>query len=225
MSGKVNKTDVEDADFIDAGELASTAGAGDAYKTGVTVVSTTAGNKQVVLSGFDLATERDTPLEAGDKVVLAGNAAAGTYTVNAIINASTFDVVEAIATSTGGTAAFRYPAGATKVGVDALLTSSATTLQDALESFDIGALLVTEPPFPDTDYEIIRSAGQVTQETWKRQDTTLLKLIDYTRTSGLLSQEVRKVYASDGTTITGQLTVIYTRTAGQVVSATYTRDV
>ena len=140
MSGSIAKEDLVDLDFIDAPELASIGSASDAYKSSVSVTSTTAATKRVVISGFNLATERDTPTEAGDLVVLAGTTggADGTYTFDAVINANTFTVVEAIVDSTGGTAEFRHPPGASKVGVDpaAIAASSATTLQGVLEDID-----------------------------------------------------------------------------------------
>jgi len=235
VAGKITREDLDDVGFVDAVELAATGGASSAYKSAVTAVSTTSGTKRVVISGFDVSIERDTPVQAGDKVVLAGNAAAGTYTINTIINATTFDVVEAIVTSTGGTVEFRYPAGAKKVGVDTtgFSSSGATTLQSLLTDLDSSIspgtntdfLLDNEPPRPTTNYAITRSGNVVTKEEWKRIDTTLLKSIDYTRASGVITQEDRKVFATDGTTLLGHLRVIYTFGGGQVISAEYTRVV
>lgn len=223
--GKIRKEDFTDLDIIDAVELASVAGVSDAYKTGVTVSTVTASTKRVVISGFNLLTERDTPVEPGDKVVIAGNAAAGTYTVAVVVSATSFDVVETIVDAVGGTVAFRYAAGAESVGIDTtrMAIVTANNGQDFLSDLDIGFLLTTEPPRPDTDYAATRTAGVITLEEWFRPDTTLLKEIEYTRSGGVITQEDRRVYGLDGTTVTGHLRLQYTRTGGVVTDATYVR--
>lgn len=226
--GGITKEDLVDADVVDATELRSAAAAGDAYKTGVTVVSTTAGTKQVVVSGFNLLTERDTPLQVADKVVITGSAAAGTYTINSVINATTFDVVEAIVTSAGGTVAFRHPSGATKVGVSVTRVTQAnpatTTLQVTLEDLDVALLLEQEPSRPDNNYDHTITSGKVTQERWKRGDTTLIRSIDYTYSGSKVATEVRKVFATDGTTILGQDTRTYAY-PGSAVTIALVRNV
>lgn len=90
---------------------------------------------------------------------------------------------------------------------------------------DIDFLLCNEPPEPTTDYAITRSGGSVTLEAWTRNGGNLLKDITYIRSSGVVTQEDRKVYDTDGTTVLGHLRVTYTRSSGQVVSGTYTRMV
>jgi hypothetical protein len=87
-------------------------------------------------------------------------------------------------------------------------------------------LLDCEPPSIDTDYAITRVAGKVTEETWTRTTTSALwKSINYSRTGNVVSSEVRRVYAADGTTILAQMTVAYVHSGASVVSATYTRDI
>lgn len=90
---------------------------------------------------------------------------------------------------------------------------------------DLDFLLVSEPPEPGTDYAVTRSSGVVTFETWTRTGGNKLKDIEYTRGSGVVTQEDRKIYASDGTTILAHLRVTYTRTSGQVTSGSYQRIV
>jgi hypothetical protein len=141
MSNRIARTDVVDTDFVDAEELIA-----DGYTTyrTVTLASTTASTKRVVITGGTL--ERldnvDEPLQVGDFVEIAGSAAAGRYTCDAIIDAVTFRVSETIVDSTGGTADFIHPAGATKVGIDntTLAYTNATTVQGALEDLAQGEL-------------------------------------------------------------------------------------
>lgn len=133
----IDPTDVDDLSFVDADELASSGAT--TYLTSVTVVSTTASSKQIVLSGIYLLRET---VEPGNYVILTGTSgggvADGTYTVNSVIDNTTLDVVQSIPDSTGGTADFQYDAGARRVGVNPtnITQSSQTTLQGVLEDLD-----------------------------------------------------------------------------------------
>lgn len=87
-------------------------------------------------------------------------------------------------------------------------------------------LLDCEPPSEDNNYSITRAVGVVTKETWTSVATTnTIKTIDYSRSGGVVTTEVVKVYAPDGIAVVAQKTVTYARSGGQVVSATITRDV
>ena len=114
--------------------------------TAETVVSTTSGTKVIELSGVDLLRD-DERLQAGDRVVLtgtSGGAGDGTFTVSMILTITTFNVVEAIGTSTGGTANATHPVGGGLVGIDptGLGSVSSTNAQGAVEELDaaVGAL-------------------------------------------------------------------------------------
>jgi len=86
--------------------------------------------------------------------------------------------------------------------------------------------LMGEPTTPGTTYSLTKSGAQVTQEKWARTaDSTALKTIDYTYSSGRLTTEVRKVYDTNGTTILAQMTVSYTYTGPALTGQTMTRDV
>jgi len=134
--------DVTDIEIIDAVELASDGSS--SYKSGITVSQTISGTSRVIIAPtgplfLDGLVFGDDPVEAGDKVVLAGTTAAdGMYTVNSIIDNSILDVVESILDSIGGTAAFRHPAGSKRIGVDptSISASSQTNLQGVLEDLD-----------------------------------------------------------------------------------------
>lgn len=137
MGNELRSTDVLDADFVDAYELGSS---GSTVYLSATAVSTTGGTKVVVIAlpadGEGIITGRDHPAEAGDKVLLSGTSGGlgdGLFTIATVLTDLTFSVVEAIGTSVGGSASFRYPAGAKKVGFDPAGTPSAqTTVQAAL---------------------------------------------------------------------------------------------
>jgi hypothetical protein len=227
----LRRSDIFDTDVVDAVRLASPGTTVNI--AGVTVVSTTAGTKTIQVSGFHLVNFDDNEVIPGDIVVLSGTSAAdGTYTVASITDDTHLVVVETIATSTGGTASFRYPAGATTVGVATtgfVHPGTAATVAQLLLAVDTGSnydlLLENEPPAPTNNYAATRSGGVVTTETWTRNGGNKQKDIVYTRAGGVVTQELRKVYATDGTTILAQETVVYTRSGGVVVSATRTRNV
>jgi hypothetical protein len=77
----------------------------------------------------------------------------------------------------------------------------------------------------DATYTPTYSGINVTKEEWKRNDTTLIKSIDYTYSGVNVTTEVRKVFASDGTTIVAQVTWTYSYSGITVTSATMVRDV
>jgi hypothetical protein len=111
----IEPQDLRDAGVVDAAELASAGAAADEYLSG-SVVSVVSG--LVTVSGMTLVNP-DEPLENLDIFVLSGATAGdGSYTVNTIDSGTTFTVNESIPDSTGGSASFRHPSGATKVGVD-----------------------------------------------------------------------------------------------------------
>lgn len=87
-------------------------------------------------------------------------------------------------------------------------------------------LLDCDPVSVGTTYVITRSAGRVIQEAWYNTATTkLMKVINYTRSGGLLTVEEVQVYAADGVTVVAQNTTTYHRSMGLVIGATTTRDV
>jgi len=237
----LTKADLIDIDFLDSYELRSD---GSVVYLTVAVVSTTTGTKVVVVGtpadGEGIQTSRDHPVEVGDFVVITGTSGGlgnGTFTVASITNDTTFVVVEAIGTSTGGSVDFKYPVGASRIGFNpaALLHTTSLNVQDAIKDLDAAItasgvtsfdfLLVVEPPAPNNNYSLTRTGGQVTQEVWKRVDTTTIKSIDYTYTSGKVTTEVRKVFAANGITITAQATLTYTYSGSLLTSYAWSRDV
>jgi hypothetical protein len=136
---KISRTDIDDSEIVDAIELASDGYY--VYRT-VSLISTTSSTREVKISisaDLDRLDNVDEPLQIGDKIEVIGNAAAGRYTVEEIIDVTdTFKVLESILDSTGGTADFIHPAGASHIGVNSYNfdNTSSTNLQEILEDFD-----------------------------------------------------------------------------------------
>ena len=84
---------------------------------------------------------------------------------------------------------------------------------------------ISETGANDATYAATYSGNSLSLEEWKRNDTTLLKSIAYTYSSGKLSSEVRKTFAADGTTILAQVTWTYSYTGNKLTSATMIRNV
>jgi hypothetical protein len=95
---------------------------------------------------------------------------------------------------------------------------------------DYFAFLLDNEPIAETgaidaNFTVTYSGIKVIQEEWRRNDTTLIKTIDYTYTGIKVTQEVRKVFAADGTTVVAQVTWTYAYTGILLTSGTMTRDV
>lgn len=220
----IRRDDIFDVDVVDAVELASS---GSTVINTDTLVSTVSATKRVTVSSINL-NDLETPIESGDVVVIAGNAAAGTYHVDQIILNTIFTVIESILDSTGGTVSFKYLPGAMKVGLDKtnLTTTTSTILQNAFGSIDLNHALVATPSDRAITFAATRTSGQVSRETWTYTATSLLlKSIDYTRVGGLVTSFVTKIFAEDGTTIIAQTTDTIARTGGVVTSGTTVRDI
>lgn len=220
----IRRDDIFDVDVVDAVELASS---GSTVINTDTLVSTVSTTKRVTVSSINL-NDLETPIESGDIVVIAGNAAAGTYHVDQIILNTIFTVIESILDSTGGTVSFKYLPGAMKVGLDKtnLTTTTSTILQNAFGSIDLNHALVATPSDRAITFAATRTSGQVSRETWTYTATSLLlKSIDYTRVGGLVTSFVTKIFAEDGTTIIAQTTDTIARTGGVVTSGTTVRDI
>lgn len=233
----IRKSDIVDVEIVDRLELASS-GSGYVWKSGVAVVSTTNATKRVVVSGYSTG-DYDDPLAAGDIIVISGSTGAdGVYDVATVVDSSSFDVVQELPNSTGGSATFKFPPGASQVGYNPTGTSlTATNVQAAIAQLaqtiaptsslsNVDFLLENEPPTPNNVYEPVRTGQTVTQEIWKRTaDFTLIKSIDYTYSLGKVSTSVHKVFSSDGVTVVGQFTRNYIYTGNQISKVSGSRDI
>ena len=88
-------------------------------------------------------------------------------------------------------------------------------------------LLLSAPGMPfASNYAVMWSGAYASTETWTNPSTSHnIRTIAYTYTGSLLTQEVWKVFAADGTTITGQVTYTYTFTLNRASGGTTTRNV
>lgn len=88
-------------------------------------------------------------------------------------------------------------------------------------------LLEGDPVFSDVTYTPTYGSGYVNDELWAFTGSGLtIKTIHYVYNMDLtLGSELRRVYASDGTTIVGQLTITYTYSSGDLVSLQKVRNI
>jgi hypothetical protein len=229
----ISKADLVDADVYDATELNTD---GTIVYLTITVVSTNSGTSTVTVNlasdGEGILTSKDHPVESGDKVDISGTSGGlgdGTFTVATVLTDLTFTVVEAIGTSTGGSANFRYPPGAQEIGFDQTKqnTTANNQLQKAVTDLSNATLLDDEPGSLTTTYTVTRAGSNVTQEKWVNTgNSRAIKQIDYTYTGSKVTTEVRKVFsAADGTTVIAQKTLTYNYSGTVITGATITRNV
>lgn len=111
---------------------------------------------------------------------------------------------------------------------DPVAANDLVTLEylNANVSTNINLLLAADPVSTCT-YSATYSGNSVTQEAWNATTggTPLVKKVTYAYTGSRVTTEVRYVYASDGVTVVGQLTIVYSYTGNKLTSATYTRNV
>ena len=238
MTG-ITKEDLRDVDIIDATELASDGTT--TYITSATVVSTTAATKQIVFSGIDLIHDVNEHAEAKDKVTLSGTTggADGTYTIATIIDSITITVEETIVDSTGGTADFTHPPGASKVGLDStgLTNTTADNVQDAISDLDgsISGGGLTETAHEALDRlthqinensydEITYTGNKATNYTvWTNSGkTTKIREEQYTYTGNRVTQVITIQYDGSGTE-KERLTEAYTYSGNNVSNITRTK--
>jgi hypothetical protein len=200
--------------------------------------------------GGQLLLHSDDPVESGDTFVLSGSTAAdGSYTVDTVVDDDTFTVVEAIADSTGGTAAFRHPPGASRIGIDPsnITSSSATNAQQVFEDLD-GAIVgggITEAQhkvlrhlihfiedgpaegFASGAYEETLPAADPfpTSIIWWESSSKLKKIVEETVTynsNKTINTDQWKVYDTDGSTVLATVTDTFAYSGIFVTSRTRT---
>lgn len=241
MSRGIAKEDLRDLDIVDARELLSSGF--DAYQSAVGVVSVVSATKTVVVSGGLIF--NDNPVETGDRVTIAGNAAAGDYTVDSVLSDTSFTVVEAIVDASGGTATFKHPPGALKVGIDPtnLVFSGATNLQEAVEDLDSGLNsghktlrhlihFINEGPaggFATGAYKEVLPAGDPfpITVTWWESSSKLKKIVDKTITynANKIPTTIQwRMYDTDGSTVLSTVTDTITY-VNNVFESTRTRAI
>jgi hypothetical protein len=170
-------------------------------------------------------------LEPNDKVVITGGAAAGTYTVDEVIDQYQFTVIESIVDTAGtGTFALYHPIGSTRVTVDTtgLTNISGSNLQTVLSSIDdaISATsgfdaiqhnslrqlihFINEGPgdgFASGCTKTVSGGIFPTSVIWRLPDNKKLVELTITRNNSLLPIiEEWKMYDTDGITVLTTLT-------------------
>lgn len=233
----ISYSDINTYDFYDAAELNTDSTV--VYLT-LTVVSTVAPstvNVSLASDGEGILTSRDHPVHAsivtgfGDYVDItgtSGGAGNGTFVVATVVSDTQFTITGTVGNSTGGSANFRFPSGATDVGFSQVKQNITATnlVQPALTDVSNHELLDNEPVATGTTYSVTRSGSRVTQETWKNTlSTNNIKTIVYTYTGNKVTTEVRTVYATDGVTIIAQATLTYSYTGSTVTGDTTVRNV
>lgn len=230
----ITKADVKDLDFIDAPELASTNKTN--YRSGTSLVSTTSATKTVVFITGTLLVNGDLPPEPGDSIVLSGTSAAdGTYTVATIVDDETLTVSESIADSSGGSAAFMYPAGASKVGYNNETSAlSAETVQGAIDEIAISGInseahrlldQLTHEQIDENYYEEYTFSGsKISNVTvWTNSGKTLkMREYDYVYSGAYVGTETIKQYDSGGSLVE-TLTLTYNYNGSKINDITAVR--
>jgi hypothetical protein len=226
----ISKDDIVDADIVDAEELGSSGST--VYRTAVTVVSTTTGTNVVVISPGGLMGEvvpTDVPSQVGDKVIISGTAAAGTYHIDTIVNDTTFTTFEPVVTTVGGLANFVYASGALRVGFDPTGTPTVeTNIQDALEyalnnasgiSATVHRTLLQLIHFIDQGPALGFTTGATrtttgtafpSQVLWRRADSTKLVEKNITYTGAFPTTIEWKLYDDTGSVVLETVTDVVT---------------
>jgi hypothetical protein len=166
MSNNISDSDLRDDDILGSEELLSN-GSSQPYRV-VDLFSTTSANRNVVIATptiLDRLNNVDGSLQVGDIVRIPSGPAAGTYTIELIVDpTSTFRVFESIPSSTGGIANLYHPPGASKIGIDTtnLLHSSGQTIQEVIE--DLDAAIDGYSPAPSNVGQVLFSIDGITFE-------------------------------------------------------------
>jgi len=232
---RISREDIVDADIVDATELASDGYV--TYKTG-SVVFASGSYLTASFGGPDVGfKDFDDPAGALDFLVLSGSGNSdGTYVVVQPVTETILQISGTFSGSIqGGTSSgswsLKYVYGSKTVGFDpTTLAVSSSVPHDVFSFVKDGTyqrLLEDDPAGFGVNESVTYGAGnRVTNETWRRAaDSSILKTIDYTYSGNKVSQEVRKVYAENGTSVVAQKTVVYTYSGNNVTAISSSRDV
>lgn len=223
----IRKSDIIDADIVDAYELNS-----DGYSIYLTttLVSTDNTTQTIIINlpaNGEGLTSIDNPAQASDVVYLVSTGGAdGYYIINNIIDDVTFTVNPPIQSSTGGTIYFMYQSGALNVGFNPIgktdIDITSTNVQDAINDLDKNKLnenehetlrqlihFIDQGPgdgFASGAYKETTPFGVMlpTNITWYEDNTKNKKIVEQIiEWSGIVPSTITwNVYNIDGATIT-----------------------
>jgi len=242
----IRKSDIIDADIVDAYELIS-----DGYNIYLTtpLVSTDSVTQTVIITmppNGEGLTSIDNPAQDNDVVFIVGSSAAdGYYSINSIIDDLTFTVDPPIPSSTGGTIYFMYRSGALNVGFNPIgkidISLSSTNVQDAINDLDQNKLdkiqheklrqlihFLSDGPgdnFSTNPYREILPAGNPfpTSVVWYMDNTKSKKIVEKLIMGGIFPTSiVWNMYDVDGVTIIESLTDVINYSGPFEISRTRT---
>src|ERR1700690_1132524 len=201
--------------------------------------------------GFSYLSSLSIPVTNGTrlKVIVTGSQVSGTTTAGSIQATAVLSIMGPSTSGSGG-GMITLSGDVTGAGITSIPTTLATvttagsftnpnTTIDAKGRVlsaskgsggsgvsNIDFLPESDPPTPGTTDTITYSSGLVTNETWvNTSNSHNVKTIDYTYSSGLAATEVRKVYDSAGTTVTGQITITYAYSGSTLTGSTIVRNI
>lgn len=231
MPTRISREDIADADIVDAVELASDGLV--VYKTG-SIVHITGSFLTASFPAVDIGFQDfDSPANGLDGLIISGSGNAdGFYTVSGSISETILQIYGSFSGSETNSGSWRllYPSGGKSVGIDPSTLAISSSVPHDVMSYvredTYQRLLEDDPAGIGVNENISYSSNRVSAETWRRAaDNSLLKNIDYTYTGTRVTQEVRKVYAEDGTRIVAQKTVVYTYSGNSAITVSSSRDV
>lgn len=234
MPTRISRNDIADADIVDAPELASNGLS--LYKTGSVVFASGSFLTASFGGADDGFQDFDDPAGILDVLVLSGSGNSdGAYTISGSISESIIQIFGLFTGSVqGGTHSgswsLYYQTGGKTVGLDYRGLSMSSSVPSEVGSYaresTYQRLLEDEPAGIGVNEALLRTGNRVDTELWKRAaDNSLIKRVDYTYSGNSVIQEVRKVYAEDGTTVVAQKTVLYTYSGNTVIATSSSRDV
>lgn len=227
---RIRKEDIADVDIVDANELRSDGYGLNSIYGFTSCTSTTASTQTVIVGlaadGNGILYTFDHPVENGDIVWISGTSggsADGYFTVNSIVDDTTFTINESFSDSTGGIVQFRHASGSSKVGFNptGLNTISSNNVQDAIKEAVQNSLttfqhqtlrqlihFIDEGPadgFASGAYKEVNPPGVIlpTSIIWYEDNTLSKKIVEQSIVwSGIVPSTITwMVYNIDGVTV------------------------
>jgi len=216
----LNVEQIRDSAIIEEDELASGGVQSPSYSGPFTIISVVSSTKIITLdsTGYDGTTELSSErISHGDIIVITEGSAAGTYTVNQIINETSFSVNESIPNASSGSLSFYYPSACTKIGKDIISkpnTFRSNNLEQILNDLDEE----NDGGYSEITYTNGVFVSKITvwnsvAKNKKRSE------INYTYSSSpFVSQVIKNIYNENGDTIIATITTDISYSNGIIVN-------